>query len=329
VVDDGSTDRTPEIVRAQAEADPRFRLVRQTNAGVTRARNRGIAEAKAGLVAFLDADDLWHPEKIERQLRRLEERPEAGLVWCWSIGIDENDAIMPQRVSPAHFEGDVFAAMLFQNFIGNASAPLVRRECLDAIGGFDERLWDLGAHRVEDRKFYLDIAERYDFALVPDFLVGYRQRAGTASWDWEGMLRSHRLIMEDVRRRRPELPKRLFRWSTGRVEFYLGLRAASQRRPGEAFSLCGAALWHDPSLMLSHWFRYSLGRAFAKTAPAEREPRPPFAEAPVDLPIVPAGWAVQRQRDYAGSVRLQRRSEPALPRARVTADAQGGPPGAR
>jgi glycosyltransferase involved in cell wall biosynthesis len=307
VVDDGSTDRTAEIVRDRALADPRFRLVQQPNAGVTRARNRGIAEAGADLVAFLDSDDLWHPRKIERQLRRLEQKPEAGLVWCWSIGIDENDAIMPQRVSPASFEGDVFAAMLFQNFIGNASAPLVRRECLDAVGGFDEALWDAGAVRAEDRKFFLDVAERYDYALVPEFLVGYRQLAGSASWDYERVLLSLRMIMDDVRKRRPELPNRLFRWSTARVEFYLGLRAASLGNFRRALSLCAAGLWHDPSLILSHWFRYSLGRAFRKTAAAEPTSRIPFAEAPVNLPTVPAGWVVQRQRDYAASVRIERR----------------------
>jgi hypothetical protein len=197
--------------------------------------------------------------------------------------------------------------MLFQNFIGNASAPLVRRDCLEAVGGFDERLWDAGAVRCEDRKLFLDLAERYDFALVPEFLVGYRQYRAQGSWSYESMLRSHLLIVEDIRRRRPELPKRLFRWSVGRVEFYLGLRAVSLGDLRRGGALCLAALRHDPSLALSHWFRYSLGRIWRKAVPARPEVRLPFAEAPADLPTVPAGWAVQRQRDYAARIRIARR----------------------
>ena len=306
VIDDGSSDRTAEIVLQKAEADPRIRLIRQSNAGPTRARNRGIGEARGELIAFLDADDLWHPQKTERQLQRLRERPAAGLVWCWSIGIDEDDRIMAQRVSPAHFEGDVFAAMLFQNFIGNASAPLVRRDCLEAVGGFDEKLWDAGAVRCEDRKLFLDIAERYDFALVPEFLVGYRQYRSQGSWSYHSMLRSHLLIVEEIRRRRPELPARLFRWSVSRVEFYLGLRALSLGDLRKGGALCLTALRHDPSLVLSHWFRYSLGRIWRKAVP-RAEARIPFAEAPIHLPTVPAGWAVQRQRDYAARLRIDRR----------------------
>ncbi|MDF2765542.1 MAG: glycosyltransferase family 2 protein, partial [Rhodospirillales bacterium] len=101
VVDDGSLDGTAGIVRQQAALDPRVRLIRQENAGVAAARNRGIAESDGCFVAPLDADDLWHPQKIELQLRRFEERPSAGLVYCWSIGIDEEDRVMRQRVSPA------------------------------------------------------------------------------------------------------------------------------------------------------------------------------------------------------------------------------------
>jgi glycosyltransferase involved in cell wall biosynthesis len=329
VVDDGSLDGTAGIVRQQAALDPRVRLIRQENAGVAAARNRGIAESDGCFVAPLDADDLWHPQKIELQLRRFEERPSAGLVYCWSIGIDEEDRVMRQRVSPASFEGDVFAALVFQNFIGNASSPLIRRACLDEVGGFDPALRVAGGEGCEDRKLYLDIAERHDFAVVPRFLVGYRQLAGSMSWNYEKMLRSHELIMAQARRRRPELPERIFRWSNARTHFYLGLRALSSGRRRDGVRLCAAALLRDPSLLFSHWFRYSVGRALGKLAGigrAEAGVHVPFALSPLDRPIVPAGWSVQRQRKFVAATRIQRR--PAAPALCVSSPGEAAVSGA-
>jgi glycosyltransferase involved in cell wall biosynthesis len=310
VVDDGSLDGTAEVVRRQAALDARVRLIRQDNAGVAAARNRGIAESNGCFIAPLDADDLWHPEKIERQLRRFEERPEAGLVYCWSIGIDEQDCVLAQRVSPASFEGEVFAALVFQNFIGNASSPLIRRGCIEEVGGFDQTLRAARAEGCEDRKLYMDIAERHDFALVPLFLVGYRQMPGSMSWNSEQMLRSHELIMAEARRRHPEVPERIFRWGHARTVFYLGLRRLHSAPLG-GLALCASALCRDPSLFFSHWFRYSVGRGLGKVVGTEEGARTPFAQSPIDRSAVPAGRTVQRQRDYAASVRTQRRPAPA------------------
>ena len=92
IVDDGSTDRTAEIAVEFCTSEPRARLIRQGNCGVAAARNRAIDEAKAEYIAPLDADDLWHPQKIERQLETFAASPPGvGLVYCWyaSIGCDE------------------------------------------------------------------------------------------------------------------------------------------------------------------------------------------------------------------------------------------------
>lgn len=307
VVDDGSTDRTSEIACAAAATDPRIRLVRQANTGVAAARNRGIAQSRGRFIAPLDADDLWHPEKIERQLGRFAERPECALVYCWSIGIDEDDRVMSQRISPSSFEGDVFAAIAFQNFIGNASAPLIRRDCLETVGGFDESLRAAGGEGCEDRKLYLDLAERYDFALVPLFLVGYRQIAGSMSWNHTAMLRSHKLIMDEVRAHGPELPERIFRWSLARTELYLGLRAISARHAAKGLALCASAFLRDPNLLLSHWAWYSINRGLRRLANIRSGEHTPFAVSPIEREIVPPGWVVRRQRSFAAAVRSRGR----------------------
>jgi glycosyltransferase involved in cell wall biosynthesis len=75
VVDDGSTDGTPAVVARYAD---KVSYMRQANAGQAAARNRGLAAAKGEFVAFLDADDLWHPQKLARQMARFEARPELG-----------------------------------------------------------------------------------------------------------------------------------------------------------------------------------------------------------------------------------------------------------
>ena len=86
VIDDGSTDRTASLVEAEAGRDSRIRLFRSKNLGVAAARNRGIAEARGHLIAPLDADDLWHPQKLAREAGLLQaSKPSVGVVYCWSI----------------------------------------------------------------------------------------------------------------------------------------------------------------------------------------------------------------------------------------------------
>ena len=95
VVDDGSTDRTATLVEAVAARDSRVRLFRTHKAGVAAARNLAISQARGKLIAPLDADDLWHPEKIARQVGLMQSSsPKVGLVYCWSIKIDEDDFLI-------------------------------------------------------------------------------------------------------------------------------------------------------------------------------------------------------------------------------------------
>src|SRR5262245_59273659 len=116
VIDDGSTDRTAAIVQALADADPRIRLVRQANRGTAAARNRAIAEARGEFIAPVDADDLWHPTKLERQVRRLQAcGADTGMVYCWWAWIDANDVVLDR--SPRWLiEGHVAAKLIEVNF---------------------------------------------------------------------------------------------------------------------------------------------------------------------------------------------------------------------
>ena len=220
VVDDGSTDPTPEIVASFAERDRRVRLLRQSNAGVAAARNLAIAQSRGSYVAPLDADDLWHPEKLAYQVAAMRQRGrQVGVVYCWRRVIDvAGHVIGEDRLWYPH-EGRVLAAVLLGNVPGNGSVPLIRREDLLNVGGFDTTLRRQGAQGCEDLEIYVQLAERCEFALVPLFLVGYRARPQNMSSDPRRISRSEAIVLERARQRHPELPARLFRLAVSRAEF--------------------------------------------------------------------------------------------------------------
>ncbi len=198
VVDDGSRDETADIVRTHAAADPRVRLIETANGGVAAARNRGWQEAASDLIAFVDADDLWSPAKIERQLAVLEASgPEYGLVYCWYAEIDRDSRVTDFPNRPT-FHGDVLEQLFRGNFVGNGSAALVRRQALIAARGFESGLWQAGAQGCEDILFYLRVAEHHKFAVVPDFLVGYRYLPDNMSSDMRRMIRSWLLVVHEM-----------------------------------------------------------------------------------------------------------------------------------
>src|SRR6266851_4746743 len=167
VVDDGSTDETAVLVQRMADVDPRIRLLQKANGGLVSARNHGIAHSGGEFIAPIDADDLWHPEKIEKQVAVMRDRgDQVGLVYCWSRAIDEQDRVL-WDVTPCNLRGSVYAALIIRNFL-SSGAPLVRKCCAEAVGGYDATLASRGAPCCEDLKFNLDIAERCDFDLVPE-----------------------------------------------------------------------------------------------------------------------------------------------------------------
>jgi glycosyltransferase involved in cell wall biosynthesis len=204
VVDDGSTDDTAAIAMRHAAQDARVRLLRQANAGVAAARNAGWREARAVYVAFIDADDLWAPTNVERQVHALSAAgPRVGLVYSWSKRIDARGRIVSSGMAAQH-EGSVFDAILRSNFVGNGSAAMVRKDVLDAVGGFDCGLRSGGGQGCEDWLLYARVAARWDFVLVREALVGYRDTPGAMSSDRLQMLRSHVLMCRRLQAAHPD-----------------------------------------------------------------------------------------------------------------------------
>lgn len=166
VLDDGSTDDSLAVIEGFL-ADPRFRLVRQDHCGQPRTKNRGIELARAPYLAFLDADDLWAPDKLERQLARFAARPELGVVFTRRTLIDGEGAPLSCRDRPPP-EGRVTNPLFRQNFICFSSAML-RAEVPAHVGRFDERIG-----LAIDYDFWLRVARHYPFGVVEAPLVAYR-----------------------------------------------------------------------------------------------------------------------------------------------------------
>lgn len=190
VVDDGSTDDTAEAVRAFGEA---VRYVRQENAGVCAARNRGVAESSGELIAFFDADDKWESTKIEKQTALFDSDPQIGLVHC---GMREfhSESGEPGELHMAGKEGWVADGLLLWEesvIVGPGGTIMVTRKAFDEVGGFDTR------QRVgEDWDFCYRVARLFKVGFVREPLVNYRSHGAAAHHNIHEMERGMSLFYE-------------------------------------------------------------------------------------------------------------------------------------
>jgi glycosyltransferase involved in cell wall biosynthesis len=221
VVDDGSSDDTGSIVEEYVKKDPRFQLVRQTNQGVGDAQNTAIRMARGNYIAPLDADDLWFPEKIEKQVACIERcGPETGLVYCWCKFIDERGAPAGPGIT-CKFRGRLHHLMILLDIMGNGSVPLFRTAALEKIGLNLTRAEQGGGQGCEDWDLALRVAEQFDYGVVAEYLVAYRQTSHSVSLNTRNMVKSYSAVMARARQRNPDLSPSLFRWSAGYFHLFL------------------------------------------------------------------------------------------------------------
>lgn len=257
VVDDGSCDRTVEVVQQFVAMDERVRLLQQPNGGVSAARNLAIAHSHGEFVAPVDADDIWYPRHVEQQVRCFQSGDASlGLVYSWSVDIDETDALLG-TFRASEIQGNVFTTLVCHNFLGNASASMMRRSCLDRVGLYDSGLRAQQAQGCEDWDLYLRLAEHFTFGVVSSFTVGYRKLSGSMSGDYRQMARSHAVVMQSIRQRHPDLPALLFRFSSSSLYFYFAHQSHRLQKHGTTLYWLQQAVIADP---VSCWIRLSLYR---------------------------------------------------------------------
>lgn len=189
VIDDGSTDCTAETMAKFAD-NPLVRFVQQSNRGQASAKNRGAQSAKGSLVAFLDADDQWVPEKLAMQLPLFSQSEKTGVVYSRVAYIDADG----QECGVADnelFRGDVTAPLLIRNFIGFGSA-VIAKDCFDRLGGFRESL-RMGI----DYDLWLRASTQCEFDYIDLPLLRYRVWPGQMSRNCRGRYINGINIMRD------------------------------------------------------------------------------------------------------------------------------------
>jgi hypothetical protein len=250
VVDDGSTDQSAAIVDAFCTLDGRFKRLPKENGGVASARNLGIRHARADYVAVIDADDLWHPQFVEKTLRALlAGGEEFSFAYSLNRRIDEDDRVIGS--APRYdCEGRVVCQHAYVNFVGNGSAMLMRKDCVLACGGYDESLHARGSQGCEDWFMQMRLAETHQVAQVPEYLVGYRQISGQMSENCVAMSSSLEIVLEAMKQRCPELPNTAIRWTRARIENGRLLDALKRRSLIEVLQSLLAAILYDPRVTL-------------------------------------------------------------------------------
>jgi glycosyltransferase involved in cell wall biosynthesis len=161
IVDDGSTDNTLDIIRSYPDE---IIFLRQANKGVSAARNLGITSSNGRLIAFLDSDDLWLPEKLSIQADFFHSHPDAFICQSEEIWIRNGVRINPQKRHKKP-SGMIFEPSLDLCLV-SPSAVMVRRGLFENVGTFDERL-----PACEDYDLWLRVSRRYPIALIDTPLV--------------------------------------------------------------------------------------------------------------------------------------------------------------
>ncbi|TRZ89739.1 MAG: glycosyltransferase [Methanosarcinales archaeon] len=173
VVDDGSTDRTAEIVRAFAS--DKVKYVYHTNRGRSNARNHALGLAAGRYIAFLDSDDLYLPNKLELQVNFLNTHPDVGMVYTSAYCVDENGSLLRDSYL-ANISGHIYKDIAFYVPV-TITLPTVmaRREVFEHVGGFDENM-----ERFEDTDMWRRIAKVFTVGAITDFTCKLRTHGDNA-----------------------------------------------------------------------------------------------------------------------------------------------------
>ena len=253
VVDDGSTDRTREVVAGYGD---RIRVLTKVNEAKPAAtRNLGVRAASGELVAFLDADDWWREDKLERQVAVFDGRPDVGLVYTADATVDAAGKVLSVNPCPAEARGRIYEMLTVRNAMVGSSV-MARREAIGRAGGFDESLTS-----IENWDLWIRISRDWAIEYIDEPLTLYRVHEGNRSSNVE--LRRQNVFRvlakyHDLRDPSPSARRR-------RVDAYfhayfnvLGKAYFSQHEMGEARRVLLRALWLKPDRQVLRLFLLSL-----------------------------------------------------------------------
>ncbi|AFZ58640.1 glycosyltransferase family 2 protein [Anabaena cylindrica FACHB-243] len=248
IVDDGATDKSIEICRQFK--DKRIKIIHQQNRGLAGARNTGIRHAKGEFLAFVDSDDLWLPEKLEKHLQHLQRSPQVGVSFSRSLFID--DQSKPLGIYQMPKLKNITPEYLFcRNPISNGSSVVIRRDVLTAIkfeanvhGEVEDFYFDDRFRQSEDIECWLRIALQTTWKIegIPEALTLYRLNSGGLSANLFKQYESWEQILIKTQVYNPEF---IEQWGDKARAYqlrYLARRATRQRSSRMAVTLINQAL---------------------------------------------------------------------------------------
>lgn len=244
VIDDGSQDSTLDIVKSISDA--RLKVFSFPNEGLATSRNRGINLACGEYISFIDADDLWTPDKLEAQLKALQTHPQAAVAYSWTDCIDESGQFC-RRGNHITVQGNVYAQLLLTDFIENGSNLLIRSQAFQNVGCFNESL-----PAAEDWDMWLRLAAKYEFVVVPSPQVLYRLSATSMSANVVRQEAACLQVIEQAFAQAPDSLQHLKRPSLANLYKYLTykvLEGVPEPKAGQvAMRFLAQLLRHEPDL---------------------------------------------------------------------------------
>lgn len=251
-VNDGSTDRTGEILEELARHFPAMRVIHQANAGLAAARNAAVSQMRGEYIALLDADDLWLPEKLARCMAFLREHPDLSIVYTPMAPFDGATGRRMEGHSKSCRAGRL-TAELFQSIFVHDPAAVFHKRVIETCGGFDESLPVCVGH-----EFWLRVSTKFAFGLIDEPLALRR-------WSETSLTRSNRLRGRRIKARMLEdfyfhkggqdfLPRAAAMRRLARVNYSAGKLLLRQFRCREATEHFAKALHFQPGFWKAYPF---------------------------------------------------------------------------
>lgn len=198
VIDDGSKDSTPKILEDYVANYPdKMKVVTQENSGPSKARNKGIALAKGKYIAFLDSDDVWEKQKLEKQVSYMKAKEasikDLGIIICNGIAIDKEGNYLKDVISEEYKPQALRTNLLFENCVKPTTSWLVKKSCFEDVGVFDEQL-----AVAEDWELAIRICLKYNYSVMKDKLFRYRSHQYSQSYFGEKNLKNELLFLKKI-----------------------------------------------------------------------------------------------------------------------------------
>ena len=239
VVDDGSSDNIAEVVKTYGN---RVKFIQQENRGAGAARNNGAKNASGELLAFLDADDVWHPNKLKKQIKYFRQDAEVGLVGCWMREFNESGETLLEYTEGKNGWCAQDILLIEPVVPGPGSTALIKREIFDKIGGFDERR----EMHAEDWEFCYRMARISKMAITPEILVNYRNHGGNKHLEIKKMERSIMLVYREIFSQADEETLKLRRKCYANAHTILASSYFQVSDYSAFFKHSVKAFWHQP-----------------------------------------------------------------------------------